>query len=162
MPHELLYKLYVEDIADRKQVSNWNDQTQVKQINEHDLRRRKKVKELIDTNQLTESADYHHAALIFQHGDTVEDFQQAHHLAREAMNRGYEAAKWMYAATLDRWNLAAGKPQLYGTQFMIDSNGEWKLAEPIDQSISDEERAKYNVPPLAKAVEEFKKRNQGK
>jgi hypothetical protein len=162
MPHELLSQLYLEDIADRQQVTNWSDPAQVQRIQERDLQRLKKVKQLVETSQLSESEDYYHAAFIYQHGQTLDDYQQAYHLARESMNRGYEPAKWMYASTLDRWNLAMGKPQFYGTQFTHDLSGEWKLAGTIEERVTDEERAKYNVPPLAKAVEEFKKRNQGK
>ncbi len=159
MAHELLRQLYQEDIADRQQVTNWSDQVQMSHLKARDKTRRTQTHQFVTDGQLTEAIDYYHAALIFQHGDTVEDYEQAHHLAREAMNRGYEPAKWMFASTFDRWQLSKGKPQIYGTQFVLNAAGEWQLAEPLDRSLPDEERQKYNVPALELALEEFKKRN---
>ncbi len=159
MPHELLRQLYLEDIADREKVTDWRNELQLTQLKARDKTRRLQTGQFIRDGQLTEAEDYHHAALIFQHGDTVDDFQQAHHLAREAMNRGYEPAKWMFAATFDRWQLASGKAQVYGTQFVLNEKGEWQFAEPIDRSVPDEERIKYNVPPLAEALEKFQQKN---
>lgn len=160
MAHELLRQLAKEDSTDRQQISNWTDPVQLSHLNARDTTRRRQVQQFLADGQLTEAEDFYHAALIFQHGETVADFQQAHHLAREAMNRGYAAAKWMFAATFDRWQLAAGKPQQYGTQFVWTADGTWQLAEPVDRNFPDAERAKYNVPPLAAAVREFVKRNQ--
>jgi hypothetical protein len=102
--------------------------------------------------------DYHHAALIFQHGDTSEDYKQANTFAQKAMEMGEERAKWPYAATLDRWLLSINQPQKFGTQFEVDTRGQPQLAQPVDPQVTDEERARYNVPPLAKAVEAFKKK----
>lgn len=160
MPHELLRQLYQEDITDRQQITSWNDPVQTTQLRAKDKTRRMQTSQFIRDQQLTEAIDYYHAALIFQHGESVEDFQQAHHLAREALNRGHQPAKWMYASTYDRWQLAIGKAQVYGTQFVLDAAGAWQLAEPIDRTFPDSERIKYNVPPLAQAIETFQKRNQ--
>lgn len=162
MPHELLRQLYLEDIADRERVTNWSDQQQLTQLKARDKTRRMQTQQFIKDQQLSEAEDYYHAALIFQHGDAVDDFQTAHHLARQAMNYGFEGAKWMYASTYDRWQLAAGKAQVYGTQFVLSSTGVWQFAEPLDRTFPDEERIKYNVPPLEKAIEEFQKRNAPK
>lgn len=159
MAHELLRKLYQEDISDRQKITNWTDGDALLQLKARDKTRRLQTKQFIEDKQLTEAIDYYHAALIFQHGDAIDDFQQAHHLARQALNLGYEPAKWMYASTYDRWQLAAGKAQVYGTQFAIDTAGKWQLAEPIDRTFSDEERKKYNVPPLAEAVTSFMQRS---
>lgn len=159
MPHELLKKLYQEDIADREHVTSWTDQVQLAQLKARDKTRRLQTKQFIDDQQLTEAIDYYHAALIFQHGDSVDDFQQAHHLARQSMNLGFQPAKWMFASTYDRWQLSTGKPQVYATQFVLNEMGKWQLAEPIDRTFPDSERQKYGLPPLEKAVEEFEKRN---
>jgi hypothetical protein len=43
------------------------------------------------------------ASFIFQHGNTVEDCLFAHVLAMEALVKGDESAKWIAAATLDRY-----------------------------------------------------------
>jgi hypothetical protein len=49
--------------------------------------------------------------------------------------------------------MTLGKPQRYGTQFKRDPGGPWYLY-PVDPAVTDEERARWNVPPLA----ELKKR----
>lgn len=56
-------------------------------------------------------------------------------------------AKWLAAASKDRSLMWQGKPQLYGTQFKRVDN-RWVLWE-VDPTVTDEERAKWNVPPLA-------------
>jgi hypothetical protein len=44
-----------------------------------------------------------------------------------------------------------GKPQLYGTQFQrVNGTGPWILWD-VDPAVTDEERAKWDVPPLARA-----------
>lgn len=159
MPHELLKQLYLEDIADREKVTNWSDVDQLTQLKARDKTRRTQTLQFVTDKQLSEAVDFYHAALIFQHGDTVEDFQQAHHLARTSLNLGYEGAKWMYASTYDRWQLASGKPQVYGTQFVLNTEGTWQFAEPLDRSFPDAERIKYGLPTLDKALEVFQKRN---
>jgi hypothetical protein len=96
--------------------------------------------------------DYYHAAMILQHGRTAEDFDLAHQLSLKAseLEPTDRAARWLAAATKDRYLMTLGKPQLYGTQFKRDPGGPWYLY-PVDPSITDEERAKWNVPPLAEA-----------
>ena len=65
----------------------------------------------------------------------------------------------MAAATKDRFLMSSGKPQLYGTQFRkID--GVWKLHE-VDPNVTDEERAKWNVPPLTEAKSRAVQMNKG-
>ena len=57
--------------------------------------------------------------------------------------------RWLAAASKDRELTREGKPQLYGTQFRDIGNG--MELYPVDPSITDEERARWNVPPLADA-----------
>lgn len=101
---------------------------------------------------------HHHLALIFQHGETAEQYREAHKHAKTAVRSGCASAKWLVAASEDRLLLMQGKPQKYGTQFILNPKNEWELAQPIDPTITDEERIKYNVPPLENAHSEFKKK----
>ena len=50
-------------------------------------------------------------------------------------------------------SLETGQPQKYGTQFQA-----WKLRLPIDPTTTDEERAKFGVPPLAEAEKRIKEK----
>jgi hypothetical protein len=147
--------LYTEDIKNRNHI-NWDDKNEVERLRQKDKERKQKAKKLIESGNLVSGLDYHHASLIFQHGETTEDYKLAHELAEKAVNLGDETAKWLYAATFDRWLLSSGKPQRYGTQFKQNEKEEWELALPIDSSITDEERAKYNVPPLSEALRVYK------
>jgi hypothetical protein len=100
------------------------------------------------SEKLLESADdYYHAAMIFQHGETLDEIRQACHLANEALTLGSESARWLSAATLDRWLMYQGKPQKYGTQFVPD--GQRQRLWDLDPTTTDEERARMNVPSLA-------------
>ena len=111
---------------------------------------------MCDKGVLSTGQDYHCAALILQHGETTVDYKKAHEFAAKAVNLGDESAKWLYAATIDRWLLSQEKLQLYGTQFKILENGDVELY-PVDPKVTDEERAEWDVPPLAKALEIHKK-----
>lgn len=149
--------LYTTDIEERNHI-NWDDKDEVESLRQKDSKRREKTKELIQNGNLSSGLDYHHAALIFQHGETTEDYKLAHELAEKAVNLGDETAKWLYAATFDRWLISEGKPQKFGTQFKQNENDEWELGLPIDPEITDEERARWNCPPLAQALKVYKEK----
>jgi hypothetical protein len=149
--------LYASDIEDRNQI-NWDDKNEVDKLRQKDKERKQKAKELVENGSLISGLDYHHAALIFQHGETTEDYKLAHELADKAVKLGDETAKWLFAATFDRWLLSEDKPQRYGTQFKQNGKRKWELAQPIDLSITDEERAKYKVPPLSDALKIYKEK----
>ena len=155
--NEELKALYKADVNERKKLGSSKVGAD-EELLEHDKERRKRVKEIIDSGGLKVAKDFYHAALIFQHGEASKDFQKANELARKAMEMGDERAKWLFAASLVRWLLSVGKPQKFGTQFIQNSQGEWEVVQPLDASVTDEERAKYNVPPLSKALEAFKQK----
>jgi tetratricopeptide (TPR) repeat protein len=121
-------------------------------IRKRDLRRRARVREILAADGVTTAMDYYNAALVMQHGDSAEEYRQAYDLAMRAVaidpkNTG---AAWLAAAAEDRYLQCIGKPQIYGTQFRRVS-GVWTL-DPIDESaVTDEERARMHVPPLADA-----------
>jgi transposase len=61
--------------------------------------------------------DYFHAAMVFQHGETLDDFWRAHELAKRGAELGHPNCRWLTAAAYDRWLMNQGKPQKYGTQY---------------------------------------------
>lgn len=83
----------------------------------HGDARRAEVRKLLGEGKITSSEDLSDAALIFQHGQTPEEFLFAHVLAVEALLRGDSADKWLAAATLDRYLQAMNRPQVFGTQY---------------------------------------------
>jgi len=92
---------------------------------------------------------FYFAAMIFQHGQSLEDYARARDLATRAADLGRDRARWLAAAAHDRWLVHQGKPQRYGTQYRA-SNGRWVLDE-VDESTTDEERATMGVPSIAEA-----------
>lgn len=152
-------KLYDEDVAEKWGV-NWNTITdkERQKIDANDRMRREKVLELSKKGEIQSGLDYHHAALIMQHGETTEDYKLAHKFTAKALELGDETVRWLFAATLDRYLLSSGKPQKYGTQFKQNENSEWELAHPIDPDVTDEERAQYNIPPLKDALRTYKEK----
>jgi len=142
-----LESLYKGDQADREHGPNADIDWQA--VSNRDAERRARVREIVEKGGATTSADYYHAAMVYQHGTEVPEYDEAHRLAMKAAELDPEnkAAKWLAAASKDRSLMWQGKPQLYGTQFK-KVDGKWVLWD-VDPSITDEERAKWNVPPLA-------------
>jgi hypothetical protein len=115
-----------------------------------DASRRNIVRIAHALRSLRTADDYLHAALVMQHGSTAEDIAMARDFARKAVElRPWLAeARWLYAASTDRYLRQTGKPQIFGTQYsMID--GQWTL-EPFDPAaITDEERARWRAHSVA-------------
>jgi hypothetical protein len=151
-----LRALFVADQADRKDHPD-NDTPEYERLRERDAQRRQRVTAMIGEGLLTVGDDYFHAALIFQHGETLEDIWRAHELASTAASMGATSSMgskdslWLAAAALDRWLMYQGKPQKYGTNFVPDGK-RWRLWD-VDPSTTDAERAANHVPLLQ---EQFK------
>src|SRR5215472_11970851 len=128
------------------------------QMRERDAQRRSRVNELLAQGGVSAPDDYFRAALIFQHGETLEDIWQAHELARTAAemgasaSMGYKDSRWLAAAALDRWLMYQGKPQKYGTQFVPDGK-RWRLWD-VDPGTSDAERTANHVPALQEQLKQ--------
>lgn len=114
-----------------------------------DEQRRRRTKALLDSGALQSADDYYHAAFIFQHGDSPNDYLLAHLLAMIAVARGKSAAIWIASATLDRYLINIGKRQVLGTQYSLPK-GQPATQEPYDRTlISDAMRRALQVPSLA-------------
>ena len=157
-PNPELARLYQEDQGDRAGTLKDTDWAAVEK---RDAERRQRVLEIMEKGGARQAADYYHAAMVFQHSVKPEDHDHAHAWCLEALklDPGHAKARWLAAASKDRALMWRGKPQLYGTQFKrVD--GKWILWE-VDPSITDEERAKWGVPPLSVARERVEKLNAG-
>ena len=103
-------------------------------IHAADAVRRQQVRVLLDADALRTATDLYSAALVFQHGDTAEDYLLAHTLAVAALGEGSTESPWLAAATLDRYLQKVGQPQIYGTQTMM-RRGEPPTREPFDHAL---------------------------
>ena len=130
-------------------------------IIERDRQRRARTLQIIAAEKDLTAEDCLHAAFIFQHGDESEDYWRSHELAKRAVSLGHpeeRKARWLTAASYDRWLTSQGKPQKYGTQFWGDQNG-WRLLD-YDPATTDEERAEWGVPPIAEALRRVEELNR--
>ncbi len=158
-----LRALFVADQAERNDHPAY-DTPEYWQLRERDAKRRQRVSELLAEGLLTAPDDYFHAALIFQHGETLEDIWQAHELAQRAAamgatkSMGYKDSLWLAAAALDRWLMYQGKPQKYGTQFVPDGK-RYRLWD-LDPSTTDAERAANHVPSLQEQLKQAERYTQ--
>jgi hypothetical protein len=143
--HAELLEMFEADQADRRGEIDWEE------VAPRDEARRARAMELVEAGKLKARDDLVHAAFIFQHGADSTSYRMAHELAMKAvaLDSTYMSARWIAAAAKDRYLQSIGLPQIYGTQFLL-VDGTWTL-EPIDTTVvSDAERARWGVPPLAR------------
>jgi hypothetical protein len=152
-----LRDLFVADQADRLRDLTF-DTPDYWQMRERDAQRRQRVRGLLVQGEVSAPDDYFHAALIFQHGETLEDIWQAHELARKAaelgatQSMGPKDSYWLAVAARDRWLMYQGKAQKYGTQFVPDGK-RWRLWD-VDPGTSDADRAANHVPALREQLKQ--------
>jgi hypothetical protein len=104
--------------------------------------------------------DYERAAMVFQHGSTPDDILMAHVLAVTALGRGNTDARWLAAATLDRFLHQVKQPQVFGTQFGRQHGQPWTM-EPYNRTLIDARVREDNCVPdhddQARAVDALNK-----
>jgi len=149
LANDELRQLYEQDQDDRRTGLPWPETL------ERDRVRRRRVGELLAAGALgrpwepAHPEDCYHAAMVLQHGESSDDFLRAHELAGRSVALGARKARWLAAATYDRWLMSQGRPQKYGTQaHRLGHDRPWELW-PIDPATTDAERAEWEVKPLA-------------
>jgi hypothetical protein len=155
-----LERLFADDQSDRTTSEggkiNWSV------VGARDFDRRKRVMEVYAAGELRTAKDFYHAGMVLQHGNQSEDYLLCHEFcvaavflsASESGSTWILKAKWLAAASHDRFLLSIGRGQRFGTQFtqIAAKKGKapWKL-DKITPGVSDELRAVWNVPTLAEA-----------
>jgi len=115
-----------------------------------DRDRRCRVLELLAAGGVVDGPDHYHAAMVFQHGGSQESYQRARDLALRAAELGHRPGRWLAAAALDRLLVHRGQRQKYGTQYR--RWGVTRMLVEVDPATTDEERAEWDVRPLAEAL----------
>lgn len=148
-----LQKMYNEDQSSRMSKNiDWSI------LSKQDKEREKRVYEMINSGQIITGKDYYNSAMIFQHGnDTIASSMAVKHM-KKAIELDTTINKWLLAAAIDRDLMRRGKPQIYGTQYVMN-NGEtkWKRYDIDTTQVTDEQRKFYNVETLAEQL--VKERN---
>ncbi|GAB4447517.1 MAG: hypothetical protein OHK0015_51670 [Chloroflexi bacterium OHK40] len=109
-------------------------------------RRCQRVIDLYAQGGVRDARDHFHAAWVMLCGETQGHYSMARMFARRAAELGEERAWTLLAMAWDRWLVASGRPQRFGTQ-IIKQNGRWSLGA-VEPTVSDLQRALYAVPPL--------------
>ena len=165
LDNEEVARLYREDQADRQSQDGKQIDWQV--VGPRDEARRKRVVEMFNAGDLKTGRDYFQAALIFQHGNRPEDYLLCHELCVTAVFKAGSAetaswvgtAKWLAAASEDRFLLSIGRGQRFGTQFTSGGrNQPWHL-DKIDPGVSDNIRKIWGVPVLDQSKEQERQMN---
>lgn len=106
-----------------------------------------RVREMVETDLVKTGPDFFRAAFILQHGEEPSHFLLAHHMALMAMSFGMTDARWISAATLDRYLLSIGQPQVYGTQFSTEDGVRSTLEPYAEDLIPRRDKAAMSVAP---------------
>jgi hypothetical protein len=143
------------DRNDRKVRENGNE------LRRRDAERRERVLEILRASELSTAWDYFNAALILQHGGSVEHIRLAHSLSTVAatIDPEHPRAKWLMAASWDRLMLRLKQPQWYGTQSVKDTSGRFVLYIVHPDAVSDADRQALGVPTLIEAQASLDLRN---
>lgn len=144
-----LARLFKQDQADRQaQDIDWSV------VGPRDAERERRVKALIAADALKSGMDYLHAAMILQHAHAPEDHLLAHDLCVIAIGKGEHRAKWLAAASLDRFLTTIDRPQRFGTQYQSKGRTDPPVLLPVDPSVTDAMRRELGVPTLAEAKQQ--------
>jgi hypothetical protein len=148
-PSPELARLFAEDQADRTPAAgrpvDWAE------VGQRDKARLARVREVYGRAGLKAGEDYWHAAMILQHGSEPTDYLLAHELCVVAIAKGFARAKWLAAASEDRFLRSVGRSQRFATQYAADApNAPYRLA-PVEDGVTDALRREFDAPTLAEA-----------
>jgi hypothetical protein len=129
-------------------------------IAEHDAARHSKAKDLLGQGKVESGREYFFVAMLFQHSSDSNELMLAHVLAVTAASKGFFRAKWMAAATMDRYLQSINQPQIFGTQFKMVAGG-WTMEPYSRTTISDSLRVQWCVVPLPEQEKVLKAYEQG-
>jgi hypothetical protein len=149
-PNAELARLFTDDQADRKPEAGRPIDWAV--VEKRDKARLARVRELYTRDELRAGEDYWHAAMVLQHGGEPADYLLAHELCVVAIAKGFDRAKWLAAASEDRFLGSVGRSQRFGTQYRSSGpNAPYQLS-PIEDGVTDALRRVFNAPTLAEAM----------
>lgn len=153
-----LEELFQADQKDREKV--YDSPEASRELRERDRLRRKRVYAMIELKEVCTKKDLYHAAVILHHGEEPNDFLTAHRLAAVAAMMGHRGARWLFAASLDRYLMSARLPQVYGTQFEYNPKvRRYELRLPMaDADFLGFEKEFLGVPAVSARLEELNSR----
>lgn len=153
-----LQEIFEEDQRDREKV--YSRPEEVSNLKRRDAERRKRVLMMIELGEVTTKNDLYHAAIVFQHGEKAEDFLTAHRMATLSALLGHRTARWLLAASLDRYLMSIAQGQVYGTQFEHNpSENRYQLKLPVqDPIVISFEKELLGIPSVNARLEQLNSR----
>jgi hypothetical protein len=145
MTHPELFALWKADQEAHKQPPLF-DTLASTAMRHRNAERRQRVQQIVTTTPSLEPADFYYAALVLHHSGGLDEVWHGHELARRSAETGYRPARWLVAATFDRWLMYQGRPQKYGTQIVPD--GRRFRVWDVDPETTDADRIAWDVRPL--------------
>ena len=157
-----IHQLFAEDQQDLQAGTDGKPRFTEEEYHQRVETREAMLRAMLAAGEIKTGDDFRDAAFIFQHGDSADDCMFAHILAMEAMARGTESARFIAAATLDRYLQAIKQPQVFGTQYSLDSSASQpahvdatsmrptRTLDPYNESfLPDSVKSDFCVPNLA-------------
>jgi hypothetical protein len=146
-----LQKLYDEDQSDYRKVIAENpgapfDLKKMEKMGTNDLKRRKRVGEILAEGCFHTAQDYKNAAMIYQHGNSPDHYFQAYAWANKAVELGDSKEKSAVAQAVDRYLVSIGHKQLFGTQLFKAGTASCYCLQPMEESFPDSMREQYLKP----------------
>lgn len=156
-----LEDLFNSDQKERGQVLS--TPAAVEALKQNDAARRKELAEMMGRGEVNTAADLYRAGVIFLHGAEPKDFLAAHRLSTMGALQGHRGSRWLVAASLDRFLMSIGLPQVYGTQFeRNEEENRYQLRLPIDDaSVLHFEKRFFDVPPVIERLSQLNRRVAG-
>jgi hypothetical protein len=112
-------------------------------LRNRDSGRREKIVELSRMGCINTAEDYKTAALVFQHGETPEDYLRSYNWSKKGIELGDSSQKSLMAAALDRYLVKSGIKQLFGTQASKGPGSVCWCLEPFEEKFTDDKRLEY-------------------
>jgi hypothetical protein len=144
-----LARLYEKDQRDRQPTGDKPIDWSV--VAPRDRRREARVKELYEAGSLRTGKDFYRAAMVLQHAARPEDYLLAHEFCVVALAKGDKDARWLAAATEDRYLMNIGRAQRFGTQYRSAGPDQSIKLYEVGPGVTDALRRELGVPTLDEA-----------
>jgi hypothetical protein len=144
-----LATLYEEDQGDRSPSGakpiNW------RVVGPRDRQREARVKALYASGDIRTGKDFYRSAMVLQHASKPEDYLLAHEFCVVALAKGEQSARWLAAATEDRYLMNLKLPQRFGTQYSSAGPNQPMRLHEVAPGVTDALRHELEVPTLSEA-----------
>ena len=155
-----LQELFQDDQHDREKV--YDTAEALAELKGRDRDRIKRLYVMMELDEIKTKNDLYYGAVILQHGENAADFLTAHRMAAIAAILGHRTARWLMAASFDRFLMSVGHGQIYGTQFEFNQEDRrYQLKLPVQDAVMVTfEKEFLGIPPVNERLKALNERIQ--